>query len=79
MDSIKRFRTAEALNAYAAGRYSAAITACMRTLMDYPNDPDLLHLLGLARLAHGSITAAIEALETACVHAPVGPDRPHPP
>ncbi|KAA2317059.1 tetratricopeptide repeat protein [Puniceibacterium sp. HSS470] len=77
MDSIKRCRTAEALSAYAAGRYSAAETVCVRTLMDYPNDPDLLHLLGVARLAHGSITAAIKALEAACVHAPVPSPEAH--
>lgn len=71
MDKIKRCRSAEALSAYAAGRHSAAETVCVRILMNYPNDPDLLHLLGLARLAHGTVIAAIEAPKAACAHAPI--------
>lgn len=63
-------RLAALKSAFAAGRFAEVAQGCAAALRATPKDPDLLHLLGLARFRMGDRAAGLASLERAAAVAP---------
>ena len=60
-----RFDLRAAWDRYRAGEFAATAEACHAALVAKPDEPDVLHLLGLAELGRGNLQSALTALERA--------------